>query len=70
MSQVIVRGLEVDIVSVELWMGIGAQYQKQKKEIINLCYKGTYSHNCKTIEFRMIHIFPSHIQDLNPIQKP
>ena len=43
--------------------------KKQKKEITNLCYKDTYVNNCKTIGFRVIHIFLSHNEDANPGQR-
>ena len=36
---------------------------------MNLCYKDTYVHNCKTIEFSMIYIFERHIQNVHPSQR-
>lgn len=64
-SQVMVCGLKDDIV-------ISAKSKKtkqniiiQKKEIINLCYNNSNVYSNKLKEFRMIHIFPSYIQDVN-----
>ena len=39
------RGLKDDIVLLKKIERKVEEHQKQKKEIINLCYKDTYGHN-------------------------